>query len=93
MAACRLGVISINSSGAAEVDRNRCMGCGLCVKACPKGLIRLTYGLCVKTGPMDTIRIENVHAVIDEEQCITCGICAVDCPRGTIGNANGIFYN
>lgn len=46
MAACPMGAISMGSSGAAEVDRNKCIGCGLCVKTCSKGLIRLTTPEC-----------------------------------------------
>lgn len=42
VAACKSDAIHINSFGAAEVDRGKCVGCGLCVKACPLGLIRIT---------------------------------------------------
>ena len=35
VAACKSDAIHINSFGVAEVDRGKCVGCGLCVKACP----------------------------------------------------------
>ncbi len=43
IAVCRVGAISIDRDmGIAAVDWNRCNGCGVCVSACPKGIIRLT---------------------------------------------------
>lgn len=40
-AACKLGAIKVGAKGVAEVDREKCIGCGLCVKACPQTIIRL----------------------------------------------------
>jgi H+/Na+-translocating ferredoxin:NAD+ oxidoreductase subunit B len=40
---CQPGAISIDRDmGIAVVDWNKCNGCGVCVTACPKGIIRLT---------------------------------------------------
>ena len=40
VAACEFGAIQV-VDGVARVDRNACVACGACVKACPKNLIRL----------------------------------------------------
>tara|TARA_B100000614_G_C14436071_1_gene448199 strand:- start:388 stop:606 length:219 start_codon:yes stop_codon:yes gene_type:complete len=52
---------------------DRCKGCGLCVNACPKGIVAL-----------DTRRINakgyNPAYVTDMSQCIACGFCAMMCP-------------
>lgn len=48
-----------------EILRDRCVGCGLCVKACPFG----------------AISIAERKAVIDYDQCTVCGACASICRK------------
>lgn len=50
-------------------EQNRCVACGVCVKACPKDAISIYKGC---------------YAQIDEEKCIGCGICEKNCPAGVI---------
>lgn len=45
-----------------------CIGCGICVKNCPQG----------------AVRVENFHAIIDHEKCTGCGICEEKCPKKSI---------
>lgn len=55
------------------VDETYCKGCGLCVNACPKGIVAL-----------DTTRInaKGYHPahLTDESKCIGCASCATMCP-------------
>lgn len=55
------------------INENACKGCGLCVNACPKGLLAITN---------DRLNEKGYHAVAltDEEKCVTCAICATMCP-------------
>ena len=53
----------------AEPDKNICVSCGACRKACPKEAITIWKGC---------------YAVVDREKCIGCGICARTCPAGCI---------
>ena len=50
-----------------QIDKEKCVGCGACVGACPVEAI--TMG-------------DDGKAVIDAEKCISCGTCAAVCPVG-----------
>lgn len=50
-----------------------CKGCGLCVNACPKGLIEISK---------DKINRKGHHPaeITDQEKCVGCAFCAIMCP-------------
>ena len=52
---------------------DRCKGCGLCVSACPKGLIAIAG---------DKINQKGHHPaeLTDPEKCVGCASCAIMCP-------------
>ena len=50
-----------------------CKGCGLCVEACPKGLLYIDTSSLNAKG-------YNSAAISDEDACIGCAICARMCP-------------
>lgn len=51
-----------------EIDRDLCIGCGLCVTVCPTGTISVIEGKAVVTG----------------EKSISCGHCEAICPQEAI---------
>ncbi len=55
-----------------EVKKDDCIGCKLCVSACP----------------VDAIKMVDGKAVIDKEKCIGCGICVNKCPVNAIVKAD-----
>ncbi|MFA6074441.1 MAG: 4Fe-4S binding protein [Negativicutes bacterium] len=54
------------------VDTNRCKGCALCVRACPKKLMALSTVFNAKGY--------NPAECIDESKCIGCALCGRACP-------------
>lgn len=50
----------------------RCKGCGLCVDACPKKIVKLD----------ESINAKGYHpaCITDQSQCIGCAFCATMCP-------------
>ena len=53
----------------AVVDRNICVACGACMKACPKGAISIYRGC---------------YAQVNDQKCVGCGLCGKTCPAGCI---------
>jgi len=50
------------------VDKETCVGCGVCVEECPVGAMRLI----------------DDKADIDDEECIRCGRCHDVCPEEAV---------
>ena len=50
-----------------------CKGCGLCVDACHKGLIRLSSDKINKKG-------HHPAEITNEAECVGCASCAIMCP-------------
>jgi Pyruvate/2-oxoacid:ferredoxin oxidoreductase delta subunit len=53
----------------AQVNTEKCVACGCCVKVCPRSAIEVYKGMVAK---------------IDPEKCIGCGKCAKECPAAAI---------
>src|SRR5574337_19669 len=51
-------------------------------KSCEFGC--LGYGICMRTCPVDAVKVENNFARIDHGKCIVCGLCTKKCPTNAI---------
>ena len=49
----------------ANVDEDKCKGCGICLEKCP----------------VEAIELVDNHSIVNLERCIGCGLCAHHCPE------------
>jgi len=81
----------IIEGGRAKIDKNLCVGCGLCEKACSYYAIVKLERPCEKACHVSAIKSdENSAAEIDTEKCIHCGACYVACPFGAIETVSAL---
>ena len=55
-----------------KLRRERCKGCGLCIAACPKGILRL--GTRINRSGYPYVEVKDMDA------CTGCALCAEMCP-------------
>lgn len=51
------------------LDAEKCVGCGICIDACPLKILEIVDGLCIIT---------------DATKCLECGTCIRECPQDAI---------
>lgn len=56
-----------------EFKNNLCKGCGLCVLACPKKIVKISEEVSNASGYF-------CAEITDITKCIACGACATMCP-------------
>ena len=67
------------------IDRDRCKGCELCLRACPMSILAMSKEINVK-GYFPAY-------VADQPRCIGCRMCAITCPDLAVEVAvNGVQY-
>ena len=84
MEKCPTNAISIVNHKAV-IDKEKCIECGKCQKACPYGAIMHNVRPCVRACKVGAITMdENKTAKIDYSKCVSCGACGYMCPFGAI---------
>ena len=84
VASCPQNAIRIQN-GHSEIDRTRCVNCGLCTRACPFHAIVQVQLACATACPVDAVgKTADGRVAIDHSRCIRCGRCATACPFGAI---------
>ena len=81
---CPFDAAVISEDGLSTIDTEKCTGCGICVKECPKGIIQLVPAgkevsiLCHSTEKGSEVRKKC------EVGCIACETCVRVCPFDAI---------
>ncbi len=74
--------IADNYRGKLTYNAENCTGCGLCVRNCPAGAIKI-----VNEG---TKTDRKMKASLNIGRCIFCGQCVDSCPRGCLSCTQNI---
>ena len=62
--------------GKVHVVKDRCKGCGFCIKYCPKDVLELSKEINSKGYYFPQVK--------DEDACLNCGLCEIICPEFSI---------
>jgi len=62
--------------GKVHIVRDRCKGCGYCVKYCPREVLEISDELNGKGYYFPQVK--------DEDACLNCGLCEIICPEFAI---------
>lgn len=88
--ACKFDAMKITEDGIVEINEEKCIGCGLCAKKCPRNVITMVkreqtvYVRCNAEGKgKDKIPLCKTA-------CIGCTICEQRCPFDAIHVINGL---
>ena len=89
---CPRNAIVFDSKHVATIDKDKCIECGKCEKACPFGAIINFKRPCQRACHANAISMnENHSAMVDPEKCVDCGACVYQCPWGAIADKSGIL--
>lgn len=75
---CEYNAIKV-INGVAKVDRDNCVACGMCVKACPKGIIRISTAKNLNIVQCKSVEKGGVTRKACSNGCIGCKKCEKIC--------------
>ena len=85
-------ISSDRRNGRAVIDTEKCIKCGMCMKACQYNAIIRQERPCVKACGLGAIgEDEHGNAVIDQDKCVSCGMCLNSCPFAAIVDKGQIY--
>ena len=64
-----MALLASKSKKIALIKQKECVGCGTCIKVCPKKAIDVPKG---------------IYAVVERDLCVGCGLCKKACPASVI---------
>lgn len=88
--ACGFDAIYIGTDGVAHVDREKCVACGKCLEACPKGIISWipeNQEVYINCSSKDKGKSVKDACTVG---CIACSLCVKNCPKEAITMVNDL---
>jgi len=83
--ACPKDAIYFDNNHQAHINKEKCVNCGSCAKACQYSAIENRKRPCENVCPVKAIEAnEDQAAKINSDKCINCGACINQCPFGAI---------
>lgn len=83
--ACHMNAISFDDQHHAHINKDKCVNCGLCAKACQFQAIVNRRRPCEAACKINAVHArEDGISEIDESKCTRCGQCSFACPFGAI---------
>ena len=84
--ACHKDAISFDErTHAAFINKDKCINCGMCAKACQYNAIQNYLRPCEQACKVKAISMDvDNSAKVDDEKCVHCGHCVAACPFGAI---------
>ena len=87
---CPFGAITMSENRLPVIDKDLCTACGLCVRTCPRGIIKLIPADChVWVACSTPARGKGVKATCSRG-CISCQICVKKDPKQAIRMENNL---
>lgn len=88
---CPVNAISMGKDRAV-IDKDKCIDCGKCAKACQYHAIMKLERPCKAACGVDAIESDELgRAKINYDKCVSCGMCIVNCPFAAITDKTDIF--
>ena len=81
---CTENAISIDDNRRAVISHNKCNACGLCVKACPKKIIKIQKVSCKVHVACCSKDSGKATRAVCANGCIGCKMCEKKCPKKAI---------
>ncbi len=89
---CPKGAIYFDRYQKAHINKDLCIECGACAKACPYGAVRNHIRPCESSCKVKAISSgDDMSAKINNSKCVACGACMSQCPFGAITDKSYIL--
>jgi Na+-translocating ferredoxin:NAD+ oxidoreductase RNF subunit RnfB len=91
--ACPFDAMALDERGLPVIDLEKCTGCGVCVRECPRGATHLLQmvpegsGVAVRCSSKDSVKDRRGYCGMC---CIACKKCERACPTGAIVVEGGL---
>ena len=83
--ACPKDAIYFDNNHQAHINKEKCINCGACARACQYSAIDNRKRPCENACPVKAIEAKEEQAAkINHDKCLNCGACISQCPFGAI---------